>query len=132
MAIPGGGGVAVIINQAALAHVLGSPSGMTGQYMYRKAIQTQNAAKAFCPVKTGRLRSSITVNLRSHGASGVEFEVGTNVEYAIYVHDGRGPVRPVHARVLRWESDGEIIFRPYAGPAAAQPFLKRALESLTA
>lgn len=42
------------------------------------------AAKKLCPVDTGRLRNSIT-----HALSGDDtVAIGTNVEYAIYVHEG--------------------------------------------
>lgn len=42
------------------------------------------SAKRRCPVDTGRLRNSIT-----HALSGEDSVViGTNVEYAIYVHEG--------------------------------------------
>lgn len=44
----------------------------------------EGAAKRLCPVDTGRLRNSITHALVSRES----VEVGTNVEYAIYVHEG--------------------------------------------
>lgn len=44
----------------------------------------EGAAKRLCPVDTGRLRNSIT-----HALSGEDsVTIGTNVEYAIYVHEG--------------------------------------------
>lgn len=45
----------------------------------------EGAAKRLCPVDTGRLRNSIT-----HALIGDEdaVAIGTNVEYAIYVHEG--------------------------------------------
>lgn len=57
-------------------------------------------AKALCPVKTGRLRNSIT-----HSVQGMDVYIGTNVEYGPYVelggsgkhkgaNDGRGFLRP--------------------------------------
>lgn len=44
-------------------------------------VETQ--AKLLCPVDTGNLRRSITHNVFDDG-----FEVGTNVEYAIFVEKG--------------------------------------------
>lgn len=48
-------------------------------------------AKRSCPVDTGRLRNSIDTEI-----SDLEVEVGTDCEYAGYVHDGtyRMPARP--------------------------------------
>lgn len=44
----------------------------------------EGAAKRLCPVDTGRLRNSITHALRGDDS----VAIGTNVEYAIYVHEG--------------------------------------------
>ena len=51
----------------------------------------QDDAKRNCPVDTGRLQGSI-----QHEVKGKEGIVGTNVEYAPYVHEGtsRMPGRP--------------------------------------
>lgn len=48
-------------------------------------IQAESDAANLCPVDTGRLRNSIT-----HTIDGGELAayVGTNVEYALYVHEG--------------------------------------------
>lgn len=46
-----------------------------------------DAAK-LCPVDTGRLRASITHAITELGADGGEVIIGTNVEYATYVHEG--------------------------------------------
>lgn len=44
----------------------------------------EGAAKRLCPVDTGRLRNSITHAF----VTDKEIVVGTNVEYAVYVHEG--------------------------------------------
>lgn len=49
------------------------------------AINIQRMAKEACPVKTGRLRSSIAIRF---DASGFAAEVGTNVHYAPAVEFG--------------------------------------------
>lgn len=43
----------------------------------------EESAKKITPVDTGRLRASITADVR-----GLEANIGTDVEYARYVHDG--------------------------------------------
>lgn len=48
-------------------------------------IEAESDAAKICPVDTGRLRNSIT-----HAVDGGEKAaiIGTNVEYAVYVHQG--------------------------------------------
>lgn len=46
-------------------------------------VQVQDDAKRECPVDTGRLQGSIT-----YAVEGTEAAVGTNVEYAVFVHEG--------------------------------------------
>ena len=48
-------------------------------------IQAEGDAAALCPVDTGRLRNSITHTIDAGDNTAV---VGTNVEYASYVHNG--------------------------------------------
>lgn len=67
--------------------LLRSTSGPVGRYLATVAAKVETAAKARCPVDTGRLRSSITWRIEADG-NGVVAIVGTNVEYAIYVHEG--------------------------------------------
>ena len=51
------------------------------------AIEEQ--AKSITPVDTGRLRASITADVK-----GLEANIGTDVEYASYVHDGTSEMAP--------------------------------------
>ena len=48
------------------------------------ALELEGNAKQDCPVDTGRLRASI----QTENVGDLEYEVGTDVEYAKYVHDG--------------------------------------------
>lgn len=66
----------------------------------------ESAAKKLCPVDTGRLRNSITHAINSAGRWVI---IGTNVEYAEYVHE---PVRLPNGKT-----------RP------GQPFLRDAAQS---
>lgn len=49
-------------------------------------IEAESDAAAICPVDTGRLRNSITHTIDSDGKYVI---IGTNVEYALYVHENR-------------------------------------------
>lgn len=123
------GGISVDINEAAVRRMLSDPAGMTGRFMYQLGQRVRTRAVLNCPVRTGRLRSSIQMTLTSAPPSSVEFNVGTNVEYAYWVHEGRGPVRPVNKKVLHWVGPGGEVFTTYAGPAKGQPFLTDALDA---
>jgi hypothetical protein len=97
----------VEINRAQLQATLGTAGGQWGN---RTGRQIVNAAKRNCPVDEGRLRSSInyvvTITPRR-----VVVNVGSPLEYAIYIHNGTGiygpkhtPIRPVTAKALKFET----------------------------
>lgn len=73
-----------------------------------RANRVLNAARRNAPVDTSRLRSSIAVSF-DRGAAGPLARIGSNLEYAIFVHEGTGiygptgaPIRPRRATILRW------------------------------
>ncbi len=78
-------------------------SGEVGAELQRRANSVEAAAKGFCPVDTGRLRSSITTALGEDG-EGLYADIGTDVSYGIFVEFG-------------------------TRRAAAQPFLRPALDA---
>lgn len=57
--------------------------------VYRAGLLVEGDAKRLCPVDTGRLRSSITTEIK-YGRNNPIASVGTNVEYAPYVEFGTG------------------------------------------
>ena len=73
-------------------------------------------------IVSGDLHASIQI--LSFDAAKLEGEAGTELDYAIYVEMGRGPVQPVVAKMLHWidPETGEDVFTKYAGPAEPQPF----------
>ena len=74
----------------------------------------EGAAKRLCPVDTGRLRNSITHALMGDDS----VAIGTNVEYAIYVHEGtsrRKGVPFLSQAVLNNKSRFESILRKHIG-----------------
>lgn len=79
--------MALIWHAAEEHRLLKSVSGPVGRMLARYAALVETAAKARCPVDTGRLRSSITWRMELDG-EGLVAIVGTSVEYAIYVHEG--------------------------------------------
>ena len=85
-------------------------------------------AKKRCPVDTGRLRASITPEVKS----AIEGQVGTNTEYALDVEYGTKPhkIRPIKAKILAWKDrqTGKYIYaKEINHPGTkAQPFLEPA------
>lgn len=81
--------VRVVLDRGALDRVLESPQGDVGRELARRAVSVDRAAKGYCPVDTGRLRSSINWRLATD-SQGLLAVIGTNVEYAPYVEFGTG------------------------------------------
>lgn len=88
-------------------------------------------AKEEAPVRTGRMRDSITATV-----SGLEARVSPNVPYFGFVEFGTQPhmIEPVYARVLRFEVMGQVVFSAYAWHTGtkANPFMERAKDRLKA
>lgn len=126
-----------------------SGSGMIRDVL-RRTVRVESAAKLRCPVDMGRLRSSITHQIVIEHRLGTQVpvgQVGTNVEYAMMVHNGTGiygprgaPIVPTHARVMvftsRTATRGSSVqtrrpgARVYVRQVAGQrgrPFLKQGL-----
>ena len=57
--------------------------GIVKRELADTASDIEEEAKANCPVDTGRLKSSIKADVQ-----GLEANIGTDVEYAHFVHDG--------------------------------------------
>ena len=98
----------VVLDNIALYQLLKGPNGAVWQDIHRRGNRVLNRARVLCPVDEGRLRASLTLEMRREGEEAVA-RVGTNLEYGLYVHEGTGiygprktPIRPVRARLLRW------------------------------
>lgn len=87
-------------------------------------LMVERDAKILCPVGNGELRSSIT-----HEVDGNTGVVGSNLEYAPYVHQGTG-IYALHGdgRKDRWVyQDAEGNWHSTIGQEP-NPFLQRALD----
>lgn len=123
-------------NPAGLAELLVGTRGVVATDTYRKTMKVTTGAKRRCPVDKGRLRSSIRGTLE-HDSKGVYGKVGTEVEYALAVHEGhkeftvkstRGP----GTALAFSDGGGGTVFVGYPNevtiPATkGRPFLKDAL-----
>ena len=108
--------------------------------MLRRGLRVESAAKVRVSghpkrVDTGRLRDSIkTVMVRKRDAPGAR--IGTNVKYALWVHNGTGiygptgsRIRPRTKSVLRFRPRGSssYVFAKSVKGMRPNPFLKDAL-----
>lgn len=59
------------------------------------------------------------------------FSVGTNAEYAVHLEFGRGPIRADDG-YLRFEVDGEVIFRKEVSGHPPYPFFRPAIREFKA
>lgn len=96
------------------------------QALQQCCLMVENDAKINCPVDTGILRNSIT-----HTVSPTRGEVGTNLEYSPYVHEGTG-LFATHGdgrQDVPWRyQDAEGNWHTTSGQHP-QPFLGDALKS---
>lgn len=94
----------VQLDDQALHALLQTKSGPVGRHLFRTGKMVETAAKQKAPVDTGRLRASITTALFSVPYDPyLAVRVGTDVEYATYVHEGTGYMmgRPFLEEALR-------------------------------
>lgn len=89
-----------------------------------QAVSIMKAETSGGPYSEGYLSMSI-IKLET---GDLEREVGTDVEYAKYVENGRGPVFPKNGKALYLK--GLDIFRAYASFAPAQNFLEKTIAKL--
>lgn len=136
-----------VVNQAELQRLLRGPDGGVAKDMLRRALRVEGAAKKNLNeqprrIDTGRLRASITHELRL-GRTWIA-RVGTNVTYALYVHEGTGLygprhtyIRPVNRKVLRWvnkdggkSGKGGYTYSMKSSGFPGNPFLRNALKAI--
>jgi hypothetical protein len=103
-----------------------SPVGGVARDMYRRGQNVRSRALVLAGVETGRLRASIHVELVQQGGS-IAARVGSNVAYAMWHHEGHGPIRPVRAQVLVFNARGRWVFARYVRPVPGTEYLRKAL-----
>ena len=103
--------VTVVFRQPAFNNYLDSPSGEVGRFLSKKGRLIVAAAKRQVGVRTGVLRSSIHMR-HFRDPRGQYIKIGSSLSYARAHHEGTAPhlIRPSRAKVLRFESRGQIVF----------------------
>lgn len=133
----------IIYNDRELRSLLTSPTGPVVRDIMRRGQNVENRAKRLCPVDSGRLRASITHELRRERDLPV-VRIGTNVKYAGFVHEGTGLfgpfkrlIRPKTKSVLRFEVRGRrgrrtVVYAPAVKGMPPRPFLEESLKAAAA
>ncbi len=100
-----------------------------------RANRVLNAARRLAPVDRGQLRASLHVEF-TNGPAGPIARIGSNLPYALYVHEGTGvfgprgaPIRPVRGRYLVFTPRGanRPVFARSVKGMPGRPFLLQAL-----
>jgi len=121
------------LHQPQVRELLTGPAGPVVRYIRSTLRRVRTRAVLRCPVRTGNLRNSLREELLVRGDL-IEGAVGTDVVYALAVHDGTRPhtVRPRRARVLRFVAGGEVVFaaRVHHPGTRPRPFLREALREV--
>ena len=99
----------VVIDVSALRDMFSAENGPVALDIRRRGNAVMRAAKRLCPADTGTLRKSITLEMVKQDGLPVAV-VGSNLTYAIFVHEGTGLyskrgakyIRPRNKKVLRW------------------------------
>lgn len=126
------------LDTAAINRRIKGPSGVMAKSLLRYGLRVQTAAKKKCPVNHGRLRASIGLRLVLEQIT-IRVEIGTDVEYAPYVHGGTGlygphnmEIFPTHGKLLVFKPKGssEYIFVQKVRGQRPKPFLTDALKEV--
>lgn len=118
-------------NPTGIAALVRAPGGAVAADLLRRCIRVHARAVVLCRANTGRLRSSIRFWLDTMGGQVVGV-VGTDVEYALYVHEGTKAhvIEPRNKSVLRFQvADGRVVFAQRVNHPGTRgnPFLRDAL-----
>lgn len=129
----------VKLSHEGLKVVLASPAGPVAKHVMLLGQRVVNQSKRYCPVDTSRLRNSI--RQASYASSqGFYVMVGTDVKYALYVHEGTKPHFPPPSAMQPWarrhgfppgRGGGFLVARAISQRGTkAQPFLTDAIEQV--
>lgn len=103
-----------------------SPTGGVARDMYRRGQNVRSRALRLAGVDTGRLRTSITVEM-THEGGVVGVRVGSIVAHATVHHEGHGIIRPVQAKVLVFNVRGRWVFTKEVRAVPGTEYLRKAL-----
>ena len=88
------------------------------------ATAIRNRAAITAPVKKGELRNSHVVERKGNKQA----IIYPDAPQAKFVIKGRGPVRPVHAKALRFVVGGKTVFAKYVKGTKPNPYFWRSID----
>lgn len=88
----------------------------------------EGQAKVEAPVKIGNLRAGIGPPVVKQTGTSTVVEVKSHAEYSVPVHEGRGEVVPINAKVLRWDGPNGVVFAMRSRATKPNPYMYRALD----
>lgn len=122
------------VNQATVQKMLRNPKGQVARGILKLGKKVERKAKRLVPVDHGILRNSINTELIIR--RGPVARIGTNVKYALYVHEGTGihgpkgvPITPKHGKVLVFtaKKTNQLVFARSVKGMKGTPYLRNAL-----
>ena len=104
--------VVFIPNKAGLDYIAKQNGGDFGRFLASRAAAIVIAAKVQAPVKTGMLKASIRVHSHTRTSYGQAVKVGSDLSYALYVHEGTRPhvIIAKPGKMLRFTSKGRVVY----------------------
>ena len=136
--------VNITLNDAEIDRLLRSPDGDVGKAVRDVVTRTRNLAVSLAPVDDGPLRASLRTKME-YGSRTVKGWVYSDLEYALYVHEGTGiygpkgqPIKPKRGRYLVFEARnarttprgrGNLVFARQVRGQRPQRFLLEALQA---
>lgn len=100
----------VVLDAPAVDRLLQGPDGPVARAVFDAATRVQLAARAQVGKDTRDLERSIVKRPFTAPGGEVGVAVGSSLPYALVHHEGHGPIRPVRARVLRFQSRGQVVY----------------------
>lgn len=117
----------VKLDPVALAELLRGPEGPVFRHLSEVADRVRDEAKNLVGVRTGNLRDHIIKRvIQTEGSFSIE--VGADVEYAMYHHEGS---EAVEGKLMVFETaDGATVFTMRRAAIPGNPFLTGALRNI--
>lgn len=123
----------LVIDNAALKQFMSGKNGFVYQDIQRRGNAVLREARRLAPKDTGALKQSMTLEMSTGTGGVVVARVGTNLFYALYIHEGTankgtGYIYPKNAKLLRFpvvNNSGKGNRRYKAGATAKYAYAKR-------
>ena len=133
-----GGGATVVMDPPPVAYVKVFHSGSgPDRHLRKKAEAVAIMARSLAPVRSGRLKSTISAsqNRDEKGRFAFGYTVSAGTGYGYYVHEGTGPSPrwPSNRKVMKFPgASGDTVYRDFVmhPGTPAQPFLQDALVAM--